>query len=475
MFFRAETPSKPSAAALEPVLRADAGQPVSAIQQPVSAVQADSRPPQFMQRREQRNTGRNAGIIAGLDIGSTKIACFIAEVRPDSGIVVHGIGQRAAAGIRGGEVTDMSAVCDSIGQTVEAAETMAGIGLDRVSICLGGGLPVATSRYHDIELAGAQVTERDLQRLARADLAYYTTEGRQVLHRLPVQYKLDNNAAVRDPIGMAGRRLGMKICVVTAEASTVQTMIAAAAQNHLKVDKVVSAGYAACLASLKREEKELGATVIDFGGGVTQIAVFTDGQLSWLDAIPIGGDLVTRDIARGLGISMADAERLKTLHGSVLTAYGDSDRVLTLPVIGDNAPQQVEMDLLGEIIRPRIDEILEMLMQRMEQAGRVGYGGPSLAVGSSQQIILTGGGAQLPGMREHVSNFFNRSARPRIGTPLGLVGLADAANTPAFAATAGLLIACSQPDPLALNEGFQESSFFNLTLGRIGTWLRNNI
>ncbi len=410
---------------------------------------------------------QRSGVIAALDIGSAKIACLIAENDRDTGPVVKGIGQHASHGMRNGEVVDIEALSVAVGKTIEAAENMAGLQIDRVWVSVSGGTQISMLRRHETEVATDEVTLRDIARVHRMDLDIEEADGRVVLHRLPVQYILDGVKGIRDPLTMRGRRLAADLAVVTASEGTIGNLRTVVERNHVTVERFAASTYVAGLSSLVEDEKDLGAMVIEMGAGVTGISIFMEGHLIYVDTIPVGGHHVTSDIARGLSTPLDEAERIKSLHGSVLSAMGDTDQHITLPMIGEDAhdaAQQVELGLLGEIIRPRVEEIFELLLRRLEDSG--------FAAAAGQRIMLAGGAAQLPGMVEYVSTVFGKSVR--MGKPLGIIGLADATRGPAFSAATGLLRFASveqEFEPRRERDRRQKGGM----IGKLGEWFNNHI
>jgi cell division protein FtsA len=410
---------------------------------------------------------QRGGIITALDIGSSKIACLIAENNSSTGPVIKGIGQHVSHGMRKGEVMDIEALSNAVGKTIDFAERMAGFKIDQVNVSISGGTQTSAIRHHETDIAAAEVTFRDVARVHRIDLDITEAEDRVVLHRLPFQYILDGVKGIRDPLAMRGRRLAADMAIITASRGTIDNLTAVVERNHVMVERFVSSAYVAGLSSLVEDEKDLGATIIEMGAGVTSIAIFMEGRLVYIDAIPYGGQHVTADIARGLSTPIDEAERIKNLHGSVLTAIGDTEQMITLPSIGKDSgdtSQQVEMGMLGEIIRPRIEEIFELLMKRLEQSG--------FANAAGQRVVLVGGGAQLSGIADYVDKMFGRDVR--VGKPLGLTGMPDAARSPAFAATAGLLRFASveeQFEPSREKDHGEQNGMLN----RITTWFNNHI
>ena len=375
---------------------------------------------------------QRSGVIAALDIGTSKIACLIAENDGATGPIVKGIGQHASEGMRQGEVVDIEALSSAVGKTVEAAENMAGLTIDRVWVSVAGGTQMSQLRRQQTDIASGQVTRRDIMRLHRKDLDEQEAEGRVVLHRLPLQYAVDGVRGIKDPLTMSGRNLSADLAVITASTGTINNLTTVVERNHLTVERFAASSYVSGLSSLVEDEKDLGVTVIDLGAGVTGIAIFMEGHLVYVDSIPVGGHHVTSDIARGLSTPLDEAERTKTLHGSVLAAIGDTDQLITLPMVGEDpndTPQQIELGLLGEIIRPRVEEIFEMLTRRLEING--------FANAAGQRVVLVGGASQLQGMTDYVATMFGRAVRH--GKPIGITGMADVTRGPAFSAAAGLL------------------------------------
>ena len=410
---------------------------------------------------------QRSGVIAALDIGTSKIACLIAESDGTTGPVVKGIGQHASHGMRNGEVVDIEALSVAVGKTIEAAENMAGMTIDRVCVSVSGGTQISILRRHETEVASGEVTMRDIARVHRMDLDVEEAEGRVVLHRLPLQYILDGVKGIRDPLTMRGKKLGADLTVVTASEGTISNLRTVVERNHVMVERFASSTYVAGLSSLVEDEKDLGVTAIEMGAGITGISIFMEGHLVYVDAIPVGGHHVTSDIARGLSTPVDEAERIKSLHGSVLTAIGDTDHMITLPMIGEDTtdtPQQIELGLLGEIIRPRIEEIFEILMKRLEQNG--------FAAAAGQRVMLVGGASQLPGMIEYVSTMFGRSVR--VGKPINITGMADATRNPAFSAAAGLLRFASVEQEIEPTT-VRNKNNRNGMLSRISLWFSNNI
>lgn len=408
------------------------------------------------------------GVIAALDIGSTKICCFIAQVDDLAGIRVTGMSHQASAGVRSGVIVDLNAAERAITAAVHAAEQLAGASVRDVVVNMNGGHLSSHSVLREMHLGGGAIRDADMRRLLQEGRTSVPLEDRVMLHAIPVGYAVDGSSGVRDPRGMYGYSLGVRMHMVTASKTVVQNLATVIARCHLQMSDIVASPYASGLSSLVEDETDLGVTVIDMGGGTTSITVFYDGAAVFTDCIPIGGMHVTSDIARGLSTPVTHAERLKTLHGSALQSASDEKEMLDAPQVGedeDASPNRVPKSFLVSIIAPRIEETFELVRMRLERSGVASIAG--------QRVVLTGGASQLNGTREVAAHILGKTVR--IGRPLGLAGLAEATGGPAFATAAGLLHfavddqgearSASVRSPAEIRGGF---------IGRIGGWFREN-
>ncbi len=412
--------------------------------------------------------GRKNGPIAALDIGSTKVCCFIARPDGSGGRRVIGIGHQVANGMRAGTVVDMEAAEEAVRGAVDQAERMAKERIERVIVSFSGGRPA--SRIIDVEtdIAGQEISERDLKRaLAQAHLlARRSTEGREILNAIPAGYTIDGTPGFREPQGMFGARLGLRLHVISAELGPLRNLKLLAERCHLEIAALVVAPYASGLSSLVEDEIDLGVTLIDLGGGSTDVGVFYDGHMIHTDQVPVGGNHVTNDIARGLSTSTAHAERLKTLHGSAVAGPDDEHAMVSVPRVGESgadAMQQIPRSMLIGIIQPRIEETLELVRDRLQASG--------LARTAGRRAVLTGGGALLTGVREHAARVLDKQVR--VGRPLGVHGLAEATEGPAFAAAAGLLAYADRNPEGASRETMTEGGGDG-RMQRIGRWFKEN-
>ena len=418
------------------------------------------------------NRTRN-GLIAGLDIGTSKIACFIARIEDGGLIRVLGIGHHASDGVRSGMITEVEAAEAAILATVHAAEQMAGETINEVIVNLSGGAPSSDILHYDVSIAGHEVGNGDVRKVLAQGHAASASSDRELIHCVPVGYSIDGARGIRDPRGMYGDRLGINMHMVTATTGAVRTLVTCLARCRLEVADIVISPYAAGLAALVEDEINLGATIIDMGAGTTSVAVFYDGHLIHADSVPIGGAHVSTDIARGLSTPLAHAERMKTLYGNAMASESDQRELIDVPLMGEedrNQANHVPRSMLVGIIRPRLEETFELLRSRLEMTGHDKIAG--------RRVVVTGGASQLQGVTDLAAEVLDKQVRR--GRPLKVAGLADSTGGPAFATCAGLLaFAERRPDeaPAAAMAARSRSTTQEPDglFGRFGLWLRENL
>jgi cell division protein FtsA len=425
----------------------------------------------------KRSLAKSKGeLVAALDIGSTKTCCFVARVGDArspgaqgalSGVRILGIGHQVAGGVRNGAVIDMDAAETAIRRAVHAAETMAKETVTRVFVNLSGGYPMSRTFGVEVAIDGHEVADGDLRRILGHGRSVEIEDDRDLIHSIPVGFSIDGNRGIRDPRGMAGQKLGAHIHLVTAASGPVRNLSMVVQRCHLDIDGYVASPYASGLSCLVEDEMDLGVTVIDMGGGTTTVAVFFDGSVVFTDVVPVGGGHVTNDIARGLSTPIAEAERLKTLHGCATLSPLDDRETLEVPQVGEEAdaqPNQVQKSMLIRIIQPRLEEIFEMVKARLEQSGFDKIAG--------RRAVLTGGASQMPGLRDLAQRILDKQVR--LGRPIRINGLADAATGPAFSTCAGLLAYAVDPGFDVPEIGRADKVEPAGMLGKVGSWLREN-
>jgi cell division protein FtsA len=414
----------------------------------------------------KKPTARPRGTIGVVDIGTSKVCCFVAR-NNDSEPKILGIGHQVSRGVKSGVVVDIEAASHSILAAVHAAEQMAGETLSEIVVNLSGGFNPSRLIKSEINVNGREITDRDMHRVLEQGHVLKEPADREVIHSIPVGFSIDQSRGIRDPRGMFGQRLGVNMHVVTAQSAAVRNLATCIGRSHLEIGALVVSPYAAGLACLVEDETELGVTVIDMGGGTTSVAVFFDGNLVFTDSVPVGGGHVTNDIARGLSTPLAHAERMKTLYGSAIGSSADERETITVPQVGeddDGQANHVPRSLLVGIISPRLEETFELVRDRLEHSGFDKIAG--------RRIVLTGGACQLPGTRELAALILDKQIR--IGRPLRIDGLAEATGGPAFATSAGLVhfALCERAETPRRGRALTEEP--GGVLGRFGHWIREN-
>jgi cell division protein FtsA len=366
-----------------------------------------------------------------LDIGTTKIACLIGRTESDGTLRVLGFGWQKAKGVRGGNIVDLGEAVAAIRACVGQAEDLADIRLRSVTVNLTCGQP--ESRLYNVQWAigGRQVEDRDIRGVVNEGRMRTAAEGRDAIHTMPQHFSVDATDQVEDPRGLFCTTLNARLHVIDAAATAVRTLKTCIAQCDLEIEALVSAPMAAGLSILVDDERKLGTTVIDMGGGTTGMAVFVDAQLQHTAQLPIGGLHVTKDIAAGLSTTLVYAERLKTLYGNVQSSPDDERELLMVPIVGEDADQfaRIPRSQVVNIIRPRIEETFEYVKDRLDSAG--------LTRAAGNRVVLTGGACQLAGVRDLAARMLGRQVR--LGRPMQLRGLPEMATGPAFATAGGLL------------------------------------
>ncbi len=423
--------------------------------------------------KQRKNTSISKGsLLAALDIGSSKIACFIARIIDDQGTFeVLGVGHHPSAGIKGGTITNLEQAEAAIRQTVHAAENMAatvmkGYPLREVVVNLPGVHAMSHGHTTDISVSGHEITENDILRVLSKAQDQVLSEDYELIHTIPIGYRIDGNEGIIDPRGMFGQNMATDIHLVTGDIGALRNIATCIERSHLDITAFCHAAYAAGLASLVEDEMDLGCTVIDMGAGTTSFAVFQSGNILFGDSVPIGGAHVTSDIAKGLTTSLQDAERLKALYGSAIAANNDENELIDVPKLGEDKgtePNHVPRSLLVGIIQPRVEEILELVRARLNDSG--------LGAALGRRVVLTGGASQLNGIREFAEHVLDKQVR--LGKPIRLSGLPDAVSGPGFATVSGLLTYISEHGhemPAVIMEQSKPESMIE----RVKLWLREN-
>jgi cell division protein FtsA len=372
-------------------------------------------------------------IVAGLDIGSSKTTAIIGEVVGDlpkhPSVKVLGVGQARTTGMRRGVVADIEETTRSIRKAVQDAERMAGVQVHEVYSGIAGEHVQAMISKGVAAITGDEVGKSDVDRANEIARAQAIPNERELLHAIPQEYSVDRNHGIRDPIGMAGTRLETEMYLVTIGSSPAMNLRKSVEKAGYNVRELVLEPLASALAVLTEDEKELGVALVEMGAGTTDLAVFQEGKIRHLGTIAFGGNNVTSDIVHGLGVTQADAERVKERFGCAYEPMVDPAAVIELPSTVAQGDRQIPKELLSHIIHQRMDEIFQMVQREISSAGYAG----KLSAG----IVLTGGAAAMQGSAELAADVFG--AGVRVGVPTeNLTGLADSVEAPRFSTAVGL-------------------------------------
>jgi cell division protein FtsA len=374
------------------------------------------------------NLSTQGEIVVGLDIGTTKVCAVVGEIGED-GITILGVGTVPCRGLRKGIVSNIDWTVRSIKDAIESAQTMAGVEIRTVYAGVAGSHIRSQMSDGVAAIAGGEVTRADVERVLEGARAIPVDADRQILHVIPREYIVDAQDGIRDPIGMSGVRLGVKVNLVTAATSCVQNVIRCAERCGLTVADVVLEPLASAEAILSDDEKEIGAAVVDIGGGTTDILLYVDGGIAHTSVIPVGGNNITSDVAAGLRTPMAEADRLKRLSGCALGRMVGDEEEIEVPGVGGHAPRRTARRVLSDIIEPRVEEIFAVIRKRIEDTGLL----EQLSAG----VILTGGAVLLEGIPEFAEEILGMPVR--IGFPTGVKGITQLVHGPQYATAVGLV------------------------------------
>ena len=423
---------------------------------------------------------KRTALVASLDIGTSKIACMIARLKPcqpsdafrgrSHAAELIGYGQIQSRGVKGGAVVDPNECEQTVRQAVALAERMAKVRVESVLLSVSGGRPQGQMIEAATEIRGGAVTAADVARLTSTGMHHATGIGRTVLHALPVGYSLDGVKGVRDPKGMVARQFGVDMNVVTTDATVARNLMLVVERCHLNVEAMAASPYVAALSVLTDDEADLGAAVVEMGAGTTTIAIYSGGRFVHASGFAVGGRHITMDLARGLSACIADAERIKTLYGTVLTGGSDARELMSVPTAGDNeqdVPQIVSRATIANIMRHRAEEIFEMVRDRLADS--------PFAAEPKASVVLSGGAAQLTGLVELGTRILNRPVR--IGRPLGFGRLPNEAKNASFAVPTGLLVypQCAHLEHVEPRSTRHLRTGTDGYFGKVGRWLREGL
>ena len=373
--------------------------------------------------------GRKNKVLVGLDIGTTKTTAIVGEIT-ETGIDIIGIGTFPAKELRKGGVVNIENTVEAIKKAVEDAEHMSGCRINSAYVSIAGIHVKGQNSLGIVAIKGREVGADDVKRAIEASKSIAIPVEREILHTLPQNYVVDGQDGIRDPIGMSGVRLEAKVHIVTGAVPSIANIVKSVNRVGLDIDDVVMEQLAASEAILSADEKDLGVVLIDIGGATTGIAIFSDGSIKYTGMLPVGGNYLTSDIAAGLRTPLNDAERIKIKYGCAVSANISGDETIEVPSVGGRDDRQVSRQILGRIVEPRMEEILNLALKEIVRSGYEDL----LAAG----VVLTGGTALLSGINEMAEKIFDMPVRT--GLAVGIGGLSDVVNSPAHTVGVGLIM-----------------------------------
>ena len=432
--------------------------------------------------RQKRRAALQRGVVAILDVGTSKIVCMILQFDPSvqmhasegmGAIAKHGafriigVAKTRSRGVKLGEISTMEETERAVRTAVQGAQKMANVRVDHVMACFSGANPKSYGLAGEVEVETGNVTDMDISRVLAACDAPDFGDGREAIHAMPVNFALDQNPSLSDPRGQIGHLLSVDMHLLTIDTRVIQNLITCIKRCDLELAGVVSSAYASAISALVEDEQELGAACIDIGGGSTSVSVFLRKQMIFADSVRIGGDHVTSDLSSGLQIPKNTAERIKTIHGGVVaTSMDDRDMIDVDGQSGDwdhDRRQFTRSEIIG-IIRPRVEEILEEVYHKLQAA--------RFDTLPSQRIVLTGGASQIPGMEGLASRILGQQVR--LGRPLRVHGLPQAATGPDYAAPVGLALYAAHPQDECWDFDLPAQKFGVKPMKRALQWVKEN-
>ena len=371
----------------------------------------------------------NGNFLVSLDVGTTKICVVVAKM-VDGKVSIAGIGSHPSTGLRKGVVVNIDSTVNAIKKAVEEAELMAGI---KISDCVAGIAGAHIKSFNSngvVAIKEKEVRRDDITRAIDAGKAVAIPADRLLIHVIPQEYIVDDQDGIKDPIGMSGVRLEVRVHIVTASTSSAENIVKCCYLGGLSVDDLVLAQLASSEATLTPEETEIGVAVVDIGGGTSDVAVFANGSIRYSSVVPIGGNHITNDIAIGLRTPLEEAEKIKKKYGCAMSKMVGANETVEVPSVGGRKPRTLMRKTLADIIEPRVEEILTFVHEEIKKSGCEKV----LASG----VVLSGGCANLEGIVELAESVFSLPVRR--GYPTGISGLVDVVNNPTYATAVGLVL-----------------------------------
>ncbi|MCG6867793.1 MAG: cell division protein FtsA [Gammaproteobacteria bacterium] len=403
------------------------------------------------------------GMIVGLDIGTSKVVAIVGEGNEDGGIEVVGIGSHPSRGLKKGVVVNIESTVQSIQRAVEEAELMAGCQIHSVFAGIAGSHIRSLNSHGVVAIGDQEVTLSDVERVKDAARAVAIPADQRVIHTLPQEYIIDRQEGIREPVGMSGVRLEVKVHMVTGAVSAAQNIVKCVRRCGLEVDDIILEQLASSHAVLTDDERELGVCLVDIGGGTTDIAVFTEGAIRHTAVIPIAGDQVTNDIAVALRTPTQHAEDIKIKYACALRQLANRDETIEVPSVGERPPRRLSRQTLAEVVEPRYEEFLSLVQAELRRSGFEEL----CAAG----MVLTGGSSKMEGVVELAEEVFHKPVR--LGMPQYVTGLVDVVRNPIHATGVGLLLYGQLSRQLEMTEKLSDKGV-QAIWKRMRSWFQGN-
>ena len=401
-------------------------------------------------------------LVVALDIGTSKVAALVAELRPDGTIDILGMGAHESKGLKKGVVVNIESSVNAVQRALEEAELMADCKIASAFTGIAGSHIKSFNSTGMVAIKDREVGPLDVERAIETAKAVNIPTDQQILHVLRQEFIIDGQEDVREPIGMSGVRLEVKVHIVTGAVSAAQNIVKCVRRCGLEVNDLILQPLASARAVLSEDEKDLGVCLVDIGGGTSDVAVFTHGAIRHTAVIPIAGDQITNDIAMALRTPTADAETIKVRHGVALRQLADPNEMIEVPGIGDRGPRAMSRQTLAEVIEPRVEELFSLVQQVLRESGFEEL--------LSSGVVLTGGSAVMRGMVELGEEIFHMPVR--VGVPKYAGGLADVVRSPRYATAVGLLMEGVQQ--VRQGQLSRQDGSVRAVLGRMREWFQRN-
>ncbi len=372
----------------------------------------------------------NSEVIIALDIGTSKVLCLVADYDDDNNLRIVGIGQESCDGLNKGVISEIGSTVNSIRRAKDKAAAMATFKIESVTTGIAGNHIQSYNGNSDVNILNDEVTEEDKDKVIDMAADISIPEDQEILHIIPQYFTIDGQSGIKEPIGMAGKRLGVNVHLITCSSTAKKNLTKCIENSLLDVDQYVLQPVASSYSVLTEEERALGVCLVDIGGGTTDVAIFTEGDIKHTAVIPIAGQNVTNDIRIGLRTSLQAAEEIKTSDGSLINDQNTDDKMITVPSISDKPDTEVSKSTLTHIITCRMDEILAELIKEIESSGY----SSSIRAG----IVFTGGGSKLKGLDDYTQIKYNIPVR--IGSPKPIPGIANLNGLTRYSTAVGLLL-----------------------------------